>query len=392
MLDVSLPKNSNRPSGHLNFLDGMRGIAILGVFVFHALRAAYGMDKLPWAGMFRNFDASPSFLLLYPATYGNAGVAVFFVVSGFCIHLSYQRSKSKGWKYFFNQRFFRIYPIYLLATLVFFFIWPWGDFNLGNFQRITQLVSHILLIHNWGESTFYGINASFWSIAVEVQLYLIYPLLVWLTTRLGWRKSLVLAAVSEIGIIVGSSVYKMRFGDSFPTFITGSPFAFWLSWSFGAYLAECYLQGRTSRLFAARIELVAIVAILLPFFKLTTPFVFLSFAWLAAITIERLIVAKWSGPDSPEGLLGRCWSHLGALGMVSYSFYLIHQPMIGLTNRVLNYVLPGTISHQLLSFCVYVSSYPIVYFISLLIYKRIEQPSINFGKATWKKIESKQVS
>src|SRR6478752_5593302 len=77
---------------HLPFLDGIRGIAILAVFLSHSLGAAYGMAMLPWDGPFRSLDAPISFLMLYPFTYGSAGVAVFFVVSGFCIHLSHRRS------------------------------------------------------------------------------------------------------------------------------------------------------------------------------------------------------------------------------------------------------------------------------------------------------------
>jgi len=104
---------------HLPFLDGIRGIAILGVFFFHSLHATFGFDNLKWNGIYRDFNVLDSFLALYPFTYGGAGVAIFFVVSGFCIHLRHQRSKDGDWLSFANRRFFRIYPPYLLALLFF---------------------------------------------------------------------------------------------------------------------------------------------------------------------------------------------------------------------------------------------------------------------------------
>ena len=238
----------HRDKEHLPFLDGIRGIAILSVFLFHSLGTSFGFDKLPWAGLFRDFDTSGSFLALYPLTYGHAGVAVFFVVSGFCIHLSHQRSRDKGWACFFNRRFFRIYPPYLVATCVFFFIWPWGSPDPEGFSPLAQLGSHLFAVHNLHESGFFGINPSFWSVAVEIQLYAIYPLLVLLTIRLGWRKSLILAGFLEIFIRSASSAYGVFYETPLPRIITSSPFAYWFSWSLGAYLADCYLTGKRSRL------------------------------------------------------------------------------------------------------------------------------------------------
>jgi len=81
---------------HLPFLDGIRGIAILAVFLFHSLGASFGFDKLQWDGLFRDFDVSRSFLALYPFTYGSAGVAIFFVVSGFCIHGEFKQLTNTG--------------------------------------------------------------------------------------------------------------------------------------------------------------------------------------------------------------------------------------------------------------------------------------------------------
>jgi peptidoglycan/LPS O-acetylase OafA/YrhL len=376
----------NNDKSHLPFLDGIRGIAILAVFLFHSLGVSYGFDKLPWAGMLRDFDVPRSFLLLYPLTYGSAGVAVFFVVSGFCIHLSYQRSKDKRWMRFFTRRFFRIYPSYILAVFVFFFIWPWGSFNVSSLSQFAQLGSHVLSIHNLHERTFFGINPSFWSIAVEIQLYAIYPLLVFMTSRFGWRKSLVVVGFVEVAIRSASAIHGIFSEAPLPRCITASPFAYWLSWSLGAYLADCFLHGRSSRLFAVRFEMIFAISLLLPFFKPTAPFMFLSFSWLAAIAINRLISGRWSVPVMRGGLVAACWSHLSFLGVFSYSFYLIHQPIIEITTRLLREALPQIYVHPIVSFAICILLYPIIFITSITLYKRIEQPSISIGNAVWQRL------
>lgn len=209
------------PQTHLPFLDLFRGIAILAVFLFHSLHAAYDFTELPWKGLFRDFQALHSPLALYPLTYGSMGVAIFFVVSGFCIHLSYARSSSHSWGEFAKKRFFRIYPPYLLAVLVFYFMWPFRTYSLSSPGMQHQLWTHLLEIHNLDGNTFYGINGSFWSIAVELQLYMIYPIMVFLVWKFGWRYGLLIVAIFELTIRSFQSM-----GIALPDAVIGSPFAF----------------------------------------------------------------------------------------------------------------------------------------------------------------------
>jgi peptidoglycan/LPS O-acetylase OafA/YrhL len=370
---------------HLPFLDGIRGIAILAVFLFHSMAASFGFSTLGWVGLFRDFDVSRSFLALYPVTYGSVGVAIFFVVSGFCIHLSHQRSKEKGWLSFAIKRLFRIYPAYLLAIFVFFFVWPWGSLSLESFPRIAQLVSHVLAIHNLDPRTFFGINASFWSIAVEIQLYAIYPLFLLFTTKIGWNQALLVVGTFEICIRLWASINGFLFDERLPRFIEYSPFAFWLSWSLGAYLCECFLANRTSRLFRIRFDLMFAVAFALPFFKPTAPFTFFAFSLLTAIAIERLMTETWTLPHNRY--FGWCWSHLRFLGVASYSFYLFHQPIIGLTDKVFARNIPDTSIHPLIKFSVCLVWYPLILLLSYIVYCVIEKPSIEFGRLVWTKIK-----
>jgi len=374
---------------HFPFLDGIRGIAILAVFLFHSLGASFGFDKLKWDGIFRDFDVSMSFLALYPFTYGSAGVAIFFVVSGFCIHLSHQRSTNKGWLLFASKRFFRIYPPYLLAIFIFFCVWPWGSFSVDSFPRLAQLISHVVAIHNFDERTFFGINPSFWSIAVEVQLYIIYPLLMLFTTRHGWKWTLLIVGTIEICIRLFALANGLLSNDPLPRYITASPFAYWLSWSLGAYLCECFIANRTARLFHIRFDFLCIAAFVLPLFKPTASFSFLVFSLLTATAIERLMTEKWTLPTNRYFKWG--WSHLSFLGVTSYSFYLFHQPIINLTSRAFSKMLPDTFIHPLIKYSVCIAWYPIILLFSYLVYRLVEQPSIRLGQFVWAKTKEPNV-
>src|SRR5437899_2401642 len=102
-----------KTSKHIELLDYTRGIAIISVLFFHTLGVMFGYDMLPWNGWLRDFSSDQdSFLNFLPFSFGQAGVAIFFVVSGFCIHISFQQQGQK-WSGFFIRRFSRIYPAFL---------------------------------------------------------------------------------------------------------------------------------------------------------------------------------------------------------------------------------------------------------------------------------------
>jgi peptidoglycan/LPS O-acetylase OafA/YrhL len=108
--------------------------------------------------------------------------------------------------------FFRIYPPYVLAVLLFALVVPWTRIDFS-FSGAVQLLSHLALIHNLDNRTFYGLSPAFWSIAVEVQLYLLYPILVALVSRFGWNRSLMYIAALEITLRGICSVISIYHGD-----------------------------------------------------------------------------------------------------------------------------------------------------------------------------------
>jgi len=360
---------------HLPFLDAIRGVAIFVVFLFHCLVAAFPYDQLIWNGFFRNFNAPNSFLFVYPITYGWAGVAIFFTVSGFCIHLSY--CARKNWSNFFVKRFFRIYPLYLISILFFFFVWPWGSFSISSGDKIEEILSHISLYQNFSYKYIYGISPSFWSIAVEVQLYLIYPILYFLISKNGIVNALKVSFIAEFTITAFESYYDCVYETKLPCLIVHSAFAYWFSWSIGVYLADSFLNRKINVFSRIRFDIIALLAFLCPLFRPTAPFAFLMFSILTCVAIDRFISKQWVVPDF--GNMKYLWNHLSSLGVISYSFYLIHQPFMFLIEKILRRVPFDYMTNDLIVFFIYSLSYPIIFYFSTRSYKYLEKNFIKLG-------------
>lgn len=358
--------NSTKAPEHLPHLDVVRGVAIISVFLFHCLGLSFGQGHLNWDGLFRDFNAPTSFYAVLPLAYGSLGVAVFFVVSGFCIHLSYARAKDRSFGVFFLRRFFRIYPPYLLCVLIFGLI-PWRS-------SIPQLLSHITLLHNLTPRTFFGISDSFWSIAVEAQLYLLYPLLWFCAQRYSWRRALLWAGVAEFSIRLCLAIYSFvdpALGLKEWGFV--GPFGYSFSWCLGAVLAEAFLTKKIPQVRLRWCGGLAAAVILTDFFKPTSFFKFPLAALLTAAAICVII-----GKPTRSGIPASRW--IARIGLASYSLYLIHQPLLALVSKSVASYLPAPLHHPLvvLVFCV-LSLIPI-YVIAEVSYRYIELPSVAVGK------------
>lgn len=310
-------------SYRLGFIDPLRGVAILLVFLYHALGAVYGGGQLGFVGNVKDFDAPIGRLLLYPLSYGWSGVPIFFVISGFCIQLSF--SRNRDWMGFFTRRVFRIFPPYIAAVALFLILTPLGGAYLKD-GVAWQAVTHVFAVHNFWPGTFGGVNPSFWSIAVEFQLYLAFPLLVALVSARGWGAAVRWTLGIEVALRTLESVGDVTGYPVAPFALIESPFAFWFSWSLGAYLADCFLNGKRSGLEKVGFALALTLALVVPLHKASNPFAFPAFALATAVAMDRILYGAWSAPSGK--FFSAVSRHLSRLGLVSYSFYLLHQPIM----------------------------------------------------------------
>jgi peptidoglycan/LPS O-acetylase OafA/YrhL len=167
-------------------LDGIRALAVTLVFARHYGGGSHGGIVLRVINLIRER--------------GWVGVDLFFVLSGFLITgiLYDTRSDSHYFKRFFARRSVRIFPVFyivvvllLLLTPIFHYQWHWLQLTflvyLGNFfaNHNFALYSAISLTHPAASVEF----GHFWSLCVEEQFYLLWPLVVWFVRdriRLIW--------------------------------------------------------------------------------------------------------------------------------------------------------------------------------------------------------------
>ncbi|MCE0483365.1 MAG: acyltransferase [Methylacidiphilales bacterium] len=379
---------SLRPDTHLDHLDCLRGVAIFLVFIYHACNAVYGPHFIQELDhhLIARVHTAPWELLFFLPCEGWTGVALFFVISGFCIHLSHVKSGEKGFRIFFVRRFFRIYPPYLIAFLFFVLLFPGTRIDFTSLQNVPCLITHFLLIHNWNENSIYAVNGSFWSIAVEVQLYLIYPLLLWLSGRLGWRNCLILLFLIEISFILLPTIaFHLNAHSRWNwSLLSRSPFAYWFSWSIGAKIADDWCKGRPVFMRNFPLWLGPLLFVGFSFFPGLEKFRFT----VAALSTAALIAALLSRPRFSDQF-GRLpfGGHLRQAGLISYSAYLLHEPLLSIYH-LMEKLVPEAYHQRPIVFILCLLTWPIILLVSWGYYRLIELPSIAWGKRVIRWIKS----
>ncbi len=375
-----MPGEPTKTTTHLGFLDVLRGVAILWVFLAHSVGMSYGSLLPQWgAGWLRDFAHARLPAVLFPLTYGFAGVAIFFVISGFCIHLSFLRGRPGDWRGFFIRRFFRIYPPYLAALVLFAFVFPKTHLTHGPGFEWGQLFSHVFLVHTSNPDWYFGINGSFWTIAVEAQLYLIYPVLVAVSARYGWGRALWLTGILEATLRVGVAVWEAHGGETASLVITGLPFFYWFSWAVGAALADAWVHGKKPLPFARwPLWPWVVLALLTPTVHYVAIFGFPCFAVATVIIVARRLDGREPASSwVPAVVTG----HLQRLGVWSYACYLLHQPVINLLPYVPNKIhIPPALAIPEVDFAICLCLYPLVVGASALFRWYVERPSIAWGQ------------
>ncbi len=223
-----------KTGGRLIGIDALRGIAALGVVLYHTVGPNIWLTQ-----GYGNLMGLPIQVLF---SYGYSGVFLFFVISGFCIHLKWARARAAGTDYkinfraFWKRRLRRLYPPYLFALALYLIIAAsTSGIDLTHFF-VYDIVMHLLMLHNLDPHTCYSINGVFWTLAIEEQLYLAYFLLLFVRIRWGWMKALLLCAAARIGwFLLSYFAYRAyRIGVPVPE----AAASHWLTWALGAMSVE----------------------------------------------------------------------------------------------------------------------------------------------------------
>ena len=181
---------------HLNFIDGLRGIAIIGVIYhhlfWHTTSPGYGSVS------FMDFE-------LYPLTMlsnGWMGVNLFFFLSGFVLYLPFAMNRRSfdnpaDIAKFYKRRAKRLLPLFYFNVFVCAFL---VQFSLGTEDFFSKLIL-VCTFTNIFTLEYYitPFNWVLWSLALEVWFSVLFPLLVLAINRFGFRIVVVSVALLSLG-------------------------------------------------------------------------------------------------------------------------------------------------------------------------------------------------
>lgn len=321
------PRRADPPAYHekLTFIEGIRGLVALYVVLGHF--ASMSDPNVPLGKP----SLSPDWLqaAMAPLWFGHLAVAAFIVLSGFCLQTSLFSSndpKLRNAKRFFKRRARRILPAYYaclaISIWVAIHVTPLGNgppFN--EYLPVTQenVLAHVALIHNLSPDWMYKINGVLWSIAVEVQLYFLFPLLVRTMSKIG--RFLAIAICGGIAWVVLD-----RYAPAAKLYVWYFPlFACGMAASSAAYRPNLKLGVLPG--VGAFFALIGIVSCGI-------------WSVRTATTVQGLIVGDllvgvsiaclcYAGATRPTGRIPKffAWKPFAILGGFSYSLYLMHHPI-----------------------------------------------------------------
>ncbi|MEI7910809.1 MAG: acyltransferase [Verrucomicrobiota bacterium] len=299
----------NLQGRHFTALDGFRGVAVLLVMLSHFIKTGEVIgDQQPWHLLLRG---------------GFVGVDMFFVLSGFLITgilLDSPKCGARYFKTFYLRRFLRIFPLYYGVLLLAFVSFrhaggdsPWwfvlfasnlGDAYYGRWLDVTDGVS----------------LAHFWSLAVEEQFYLIWPLLVYLLQpRTLVKVSLALLVIAPLSGVMfflannglGSYVFTL---NRFHTLGMGALLA--VALRHPTYWKACQAWALPISVVTGLLTTVGLMYAPRSGFCSAAPALWAPYLWGSVLVLSL----------RPAGLLPRCLSSrfLVFIGKISFGLYVYH--------------------------------------------------------------------
>lgn len=294
-------------------IDGLRAIAILSVVFFH------GFPQYVQGGF--------------------VGVDVFFVISGYLIStIIYSNLKTHNFSFidFYSRRIKRIFPA-LLVILISTFIFGWFCLTPREYETLNQEIAGGAAFFSnfifWRQSGYFDIAAEkkpllhLWSLAVEEQFYIFWPLILWCFSRL--KVNLFYVTLIVLVISFGLNIAYIR-SDPIGAFY--APYTRFWELLMGAALAYLNLYNfhsiKASSLFRSFISIFGLACIVFAAFIFNKSIAFPG--WFALLPVLGATALIFAGP---EGFINRVLLSnrvMVWIGLISYPLYLWHWPIFSL--------------------------------------------------------------
>ncbi len=309
-------------------LDGLRGYAALAVFFYHLNITFWNY----WQIM----------------SYGWMWVECFFVVSGFLITRILLTSKDQEnyFRHFYFRRSVRILPLYFLCLFFVFFYWIFHNLSVNDTYAYFLFIQNwIIWIHNWVAS-FPSIFWHSWTIAIEQQFYLVWPLII----RYTPIRLLKYICIFWILFSIISRFYLFEnFSWFMASYATISHMDTLLWWSFLAILHREWKKIQTTLRYSFLIMVFTLMIYLsitylwaLPVFweeKITSinaawPTLMIFVFGLSTFIVHYLLIAK---NRITSYIFSNSW--ISYLGKISYGIYLYHVIIIHIFETELSFMM-----------------------------------------------------
>ena len=333
---------------HLDYLDSLRGIAVLGVVLIHSHTLVGHTAPLPRA-------------CAYFVDSGARGVGLFFIASAFTLFLSHDNRKSEcnPTMNFFIRRFFRLAPMLYIAILV-------VPFYVSESPRIMLLSA--LFLNGLHPNTIYTGALGSWSMADEALFYLCLPLLFAkiknLRAAVAW-----LVIATPIAFVVSRLLARAypQHNDYFRFYWFVGQFPIFLMGIVGYFLWKRSSKDNKRASLALMVAAGVLYAFLLPF----TYKNFYAVGLVCLMLLLSLAFHPWHMLVNPVTRF---------LGRISYSIYLVHfYPCIYLHH--LNVTFPVIVAGTL------AVTIPVAY----LSWRFVEEPGIALGRRIITRLELRDV-
>ncbi|MEO1525544.1 MAG: acyltransferase [Planctomycetota bacterium] len=312
-------------------LEGLRALAALAVFGVHVEQLA---DAGLTLGPLRLDQAMKN---------GRLGVAMFLVLSGYCLARPlWSRPCETRLETtlcgFAKRRFSRIVPLYWIVLTAI-----WLIQSKVSSLEFSDWLAHCVFVHNFWTATLYSISEPLWAIALIVQYYVFWWLLMqmirWLRLRsdaaivgtlagvllISWGINASLEVSGVAASLFGEQVWRHGLLIHLPIFTLGS-LASWFE-------SRRVMQDSAQWLNALVITGLLLLIIALACFPIELSLVASRYAFPIVPVLFAAVVLSATNEGWLQRVLSSRWLTFG--GSISYAFYLVHQPAIQLTERLL---------------------------------------------------------